>query len=133
MLNNKSVLSGVKSYYEFCTFFSLHQPIMVPTRITCHNATVIDHILASYPGRVTQLAIVDVGLCDHQLIFCTRKVSSIKRGTHKHIKFRSFKHYSVDLFKETLTGISFANYQDFNDTTEAYDDLIDDCEKYGYN
>ena len=25
MLNNKSIPSDVKSYYEFCTFFSLHQ------------------------------------------------------------------------------------------------------------
>ena len=57
-------------------------------------------------------------MSDHQLIFCTRKISRIKRGTYKHIKFRSFKHYLVDLFKETLTTINF------NDATEAYDDFI---------
>ena len=85
MLNNKSIPSDVKSYYEFCTFFSLHQLIKVPTRITCNSATIIDHILASYPERVTQQGIVDVGLSDHQLIFCTRKNSRIKRGTCKHI------------------------------------------------
>ena len=49
MLNNKSIPSDAKSYYEFCTFFSYHQLIKVPTRITCNSATVIDHILASYP------------------------------------------------------------------------------------
>ena len=38
---------------------------------------------------------------DIQLIFCTIKISRIKRGSHKHIKFHSFKHYSADLFKET--------------------------------
>ena len=53
-LNNKSIPSDVKSYYEFCTFFSLHQLIKLPTRITCNSATLIDHILASYPERVTQ-------------------------------------------------------------------------------
>ena len=47
-----------------------------------------------------------------------------KRGTHKHIKFRSFKHYSADLFEETLTSINFPNYLTFNDATEAYDDFI---------
>ena len=98
MLNNKSIPKDVKSYYEFCMLFSLHQLIKVPTRITCNSATIIDHILASYPERVTQRGIIDVGLSDHQLIFCTRKLSRIKRGTHKHIKFRSFKHYSADLF-----------------------------------
>ena len=40
------------------------------------------------------------------------------------IKFHSFKHYSADLFKETLTIINFPNYQNFNDATEAYDGFI---------
>ena len=43
--------------------------------------------LASYTERVTQQGIIDVGLSDYQLIFCTRKISRIKRGTHRHIKF----------------------------------------------
>ena len=63
-------------------------------------------------------------MSDHQLILCTRKISRIKRGTHKDIKFRLFKYYSADLFKETLTSINFPNYQNFNDATEAYDDFI---------
>ena len=90
MLNSKSIPCDVKSYYEFCTFFGLHQLIKVPTRITCNSATIIDHILASYPERVTQQGIIDVGLSDHQLIFCTRKISRIKRGTHKQINSVKF-------------------------------------------
>ena len=64
-------------------FFSLHHLIKVPTRVTCNNATIIDYILASYPETVTQQDIIDEGLSDHQLIFCTRKISRIKRGTYK--------------------------------------------------
>ena len=124
MLNNKLIPSDIKSYNEFCMFFSLHELMKVPTRITCNSATIIDHILASYPERVTQQGIIDVGLSDHQLIFCTRKLPRIKRGTHKHIKFRSFMHYSADLFKETLTSINVPNYLNFNDATEAYDDFL---------
>ena len=102
MLNNKSTPSNVKSYYEFCKFFSLHQLIKVTTCITCNWATIINHILASYPERVTQKGIIDVGLSDHQLIFCIRKISKIERGTYKHVKFCLFKHYLADLFEETL-------------------------------
>ena len=102
----------------------MHQLIKARTHITCNNTTIIDHILASYPERVTQQGIIDVGLSDHQLVFCTRKIYWIKRGTHRQIKFRSFKHYSADLFKETLTSMNFPNYQNFNDATEAYDDFI---------
>ena len=124
MLNNKSIPSDVKSYYEFCTFFSLHQLIKVPTRITCNRAAIVDHILANYPERLTQQGIIDVGLSDHQLIFSTRKISRIKRVMHKHIKFRLFKHYLADLFKESLTSINFPNYLNLNDATVAYDDFI---------
>ena len=83
-LKNKSIPSDVKSYYEFCNFFSLHESIKIPTSITCNSANIIDHILASYPERVTQQGIfIDVGLSDQRLIFCTRKISKIKRGTQK--------------------------------------------------
>ena len=51
MLNNKSIPSDLKSYYEFCTIFSLHQLIKVPKRISCNSTTIINHILASYPER----------------------------------------------------------------------------------
>ena len=81
-LNNKLIPSDVKSYSELCTFFSLHQLIKVPTRVTCNTGTIVDHILASYPERVIQQAIINVGLSYHQLIFCTRKNYRIKRGTH---------------------------------------------------
>ena len=123
-LNNKSILSDAKGYYEFCTFLSLHQLIKVPAHIACNSAAIIDHILASFPERVTQQGIIDVGLSDHQPIFKTRKIYRIKRGTHKHIKFGSLEHYSADLFKETLTSVNFLNYHHFNDPTEAYHDFI---------
>ena len=63
-------------------------------------------------------------MSDHQLIFCPRKISRIKSGTHKHNKFHSFKNCSADLFEETLTSINFPNYHNSNDSTGAYDDLI---------
>ena len=79
-----------KATINFVLFFDLRQLIKVPTRITCNSATIIDHILASYPERVTQQGIIDVGLSDRQLIFCTRKISRIKRGTHKQINSVKF-------------------------------------------
>ena len=100
----------------------MRQLIKLQTRITCNSATIIDHNLASHPEGVTQQGIIDGGLSDHQLIFCTRKISRIKKGTHKQIKFRWFKHYSADLFKET--SMNFPNYQNFNDATKSYDDFI---------
>ena len=98
----------------------MRQLIKLQTRITCNSATIIDHILASHPEAVTQQGIIDVGLSDHQLIFCTRKISRIKKGMHKQIKFRWFK--ITRHFRET--SMNFPNYQNFNDATKSYDDFI---------
>ena len=124
ILNNKSVPSDVKSCHEFCTFFGLKQLIIVPTRVTTGSSTIIDHVLASFPERVTQSGVIDISLSDHQLIYCTRKISRIKRGSHKQIKFHSSKHYMVDLFEQELSKLNFPNYQNFNDINEAYNDFI---------
>ena len=74
---------NVRKYQEFCNFFSLRQLISCPTCICCSNSTIIDHILTSYPDRVSQKGIIDIGIPDHQLIFCIRKTLKTKTGSHK--------------------------------------------------
>ena len=54
LLPIQSVLNNVKNYFEFYTMFGLKQSIEIPTRITCSSFSIIDHILAIFPGRVTQ-------------------------------------------------------------------------------
>ena len=77
ILNNKSVPSDVKSYHELCTYFGLKQLIKVPTKVTFNSFTIIDHISASFPERVTQSGV------SHrywfQLIYCTMKISRTRR------------------------------------------------------
>ena len=69
-----SVPNDVKNYFRFCRMFGLKQLIKNPTRITCSSSSIIDHILASFSDRVTQQGILNVGLSDHKLIYCTRKL-----------------------------------------------------------
>ena len=87
----------MKGYYELCTFLSFYQLIEVLTRI--------------FPSRNST--------------FLFKKISRIKRDTHKQIKFCSFKHYSADLFDETVSSINFPNNQNLHDSTEAYNDFIE--------
>ena len=124
ILNSKSTPNDVKSCHEFCTFFGLKQLIKAPTRTTTSSSTIINHLLASYPERVTQCGVIDISLSDHQLICCTRNISRIKRGSHKQIQFHSFKHYTVDLFEQELSKLNFQNYQNYNEINEAYNDFI---------
>ena len=83
-----------------------------------------DHILASSPERVTQCGAIDICLSNHQCIYCSSKISSIKWGWHKQIQFCSFKYYTVGLFEEELSKLNVSNYQNHNKINEAYNDLI---------
>ena len=85
----------VRKYQEFCNVFYLKQFISCLTRITCSSSTIIDHIFASYPDRVSQKGIIYIGISDHQLMFCTRKTLKTKTASHKQISFRSLKNYSA--------------------------------------
>ena len=92
--------------------------------MTTDTSTIINHILAGYRKRVSQCGAKDIGLSDHQFIYCTRKISRIKRGIHKQIKFRSLKYYTVDLFEQEPSKLNFPSYQNYNVINEAYNDFI---------
>ena len=66
----------------------------VPT-LTRISSTINDHIPTSFRDGVSQQGVIDVELSDHKIIFCTRKISRIKRVTHKQIRWRSLKNYSA--------------------------------------
>ena len=104
--------------------FGLKQLTDVPTRVTCSSSTIIDHILASFPNRVLQQGVIDVGLSGHQIIYCTRKISRIKTGTHKEIRYRSLKNYSADIYEEALGRVDFPNYNNFENINDAYSNFI---------
>ena len=103
----------------------LMQLIQCPTRITCSTSTLIDHILASFPSRVSQKGVINVGLSDHQLMFCTRKNFKFKTGgLQKYINFRSLKNYRVDDYKKSIGQLVFPNYEIFDDVNAAYSDFF---------
>ena len=88
--------NDAKNYLPFGKMFGLEQIINSPTSITCRNTPLLDHFLASIFWWISQLGVVNVGVSDHQLIYCTRKINKLIAGcVHKHLSFHSFKKYSV--------------------------------------
>ena len=124
-VSSKFLSHDVKNYHQFCTMHGLKQLTQSPTRVTCSTSTLIDHILTSAPSRVSQKGVINVGVSDHQLIFCTRKISRIKTGgAHKYLNFRSLKNYTSDYYKEALKQIDFPNYENVGDVNEAYSNFF---------
>ena len=90
--NTQSMLwYEVKKYFQFYSLYGLEQLMKSPTWVTCSTSSLIDHILTTFPERVSQQGITGAGLSSHQLIYCTRKISHTKVGSHKQITFCSLK------------------------------------------
>ena len=100
--NQKHTHNGIKKYKEFCSLNGLKQLLTLPTRITKNSTSLLDHVLTNSADRVSQFGVVDTGLSDHQLIYCTRKITRTKSNVHKYIKTRSLKNYSQTLFLDKL-------------------------------
>ena len=106
----------MKNYCQFCMMYGLKQLIQSATFVTCSTSTLLDHILTSASLRVSQKGVISVGVPDHQLIFCTRKVSRIKTGgVHKYLNFCSLKNYTTYYYKEALKQVEFAHYKNYGD------------------
>ena len=90
-ISSKFLSSDIKNITNFA-MHGFKQLIKSPTHVTCSTSTLIDHILASFPARVSQKGVIDVGISDHQLIYCTRKISRLE----------------------------FPNYEPFDDVNGAY-------------
>ena len=97
-----SVHTMINRHREFCQIHSLKQLITCPTCVTCNTSTLIDHILTNSTEKIFQSSVIDSGISDHQLIFCTRKVKRVKFHEHNNVLLRSLKHYTVNLYVEVL-------------------------------
>ena len=78
-ISSKFLSHNVKNYHQFCTMHGLKQLTQSPTRVTYSTSTLIDHILTSAPSRVSQKVVINIGVSDHVLIFCTRKFPESKQ------------------------------------------------------
>ena len=64
------------------------------------------------------------GVIGTAVIYLTRKLHRMKSNTHKQIKIRSLKNYTVESFNQGLCLINFPDYEYSNDVDIAYSDFI---------
>ena len=46
-----------------------------------------------------------MGFSDHMIIFCTRKLCTLKIGEHKSVKMRSLNNYDKTVFNNSLYSV----------------------------
>ena len=124
LISKNTVSNSSKRYKEFCTLHGLKQLIESPTRVTENTSSLLDHILTNSHDKISQAGVIDAGLSDHQITYCTRKIIKEKFNEHKDITIRSLKNYSEEAFVNALREVNFPNYFQFTDVNVAYEDFI---------
>ena len=114
----------LKTTSNFFSMFGVKQLFLSPTRMSCGRSSITDRILPNFHDRVTKQGILNVGLSDHHLIYCTRKITRVKRGGHKEIKLGSLKNYTFDVYEKPLGEIKFHDYENFDNVNGAYTNFI---------
>ena len=121
----KKIPHLTRSYLEFCFTYSLEQIITRPTRVTDQTATPIDYILTrTHQTNTTQSGVLDLSLSDHDLIYCTRKISLPKSHKDNEIFVHSLNRYSAENFLVILREIVFPNFVTYICLNDAYSDFI---------
>ena len=96
------------------------QIINTSTRITSTPSTILDLILISDPAKISQCGVLDIGLSDHKIIYCTRKCKKIPINRHIGVTLRSLKNYSKEIFEEKLHEVDWQVVLDSNYVHEAF-------------
>ena len=81
----------VKSLFDVMNMFNFSQIISDVTRVSKTSSTTIDLILVSDTDKISQRDVLDLGISDHCLIYCTRKVLRNTINSHNTVKIRSLK------------------------------------------
>ena len=126
MDSRKSNFNGIKRYREFCSLHGLKQLIQELTRITEKTESLLDQIISNSSQKVSQHGVLNIGLSDHQMIYCrpTRKSTRVKNHDHKNFKICSTKNYSIGRFLKKLKFLEFPNHFEFIDINAAYSHFL---------
>ena len=109
-INFKDKNNGLlKKYAEVLNMFGLKQLINSPTRVTRKSSTIIDHVLCNTSNKICNYGTIVVGLSDHFLFFCTRKVTRGQINEHNTVEIRCMKNYSIDTFVDKLCNADWSS------------------------
>ena len=111
---NQRNSSLCKKYEHVLKLYGFSQLIDKVTRFSKNSSSLIDHILCNTADSISQSGTLNIGLSDHVAIYCTRKITRMKFGTHNTIKIRSMKSYSKELLLNILNQTDWSTVVNCN-------------------
>ena len=84
----------------------------------------MDHILTNSKSLISHQGVIKLGISDHDLIYCIRKIKAAKSGKHNTLCVRSFKNYTKNAFVNDLRNGNLPDYSLFENINEEYNHFI---------
>ena len=98
----------VKSLSSFLDLFNMSQIIKDFTRVSTTSST-IDLIPVTDSEKISQHGVLDIGVSDHSLIYCTRKVTRSIFNKHNTVTIRSTKNYNKEELQLCLLNADWSS------------------------
>ena len=96
----------VNQYNNLLHSYGLKQCITEPTRIAEHSMTLIDHFWHNRDDLYSMSGVLDAGISDHELIYCTRK--KVKSKEVSFVWTRTYRRFNE---VEFLCDVHRTNWQ----------------------
>lgn len=91
---------------EIISHFNFKQLVNMPTRVTEHTASIIDHIYATNENHICDIDVPNIRLSDHFPVYFNWKNNLMTRQTipnsHKSVVYRSIDNINTSLFFNDL-------------------------------
>lgn len=106
--NNKSPHYSNSRWAETISKFGLFQHVIQPTRVSKNSSSILDHIYTNCPETISNVMVSNICMSDHFPICFTYSLKLYKSMTsdHKVIRYRCFKRFEVNSFKEDLRNVN---------------------------
>ena len=113
----------VKNLNSCLDLLNLSQKITDYTRVSSMSSTTIDLVLVSDKEKVSQSGAIDIGISDHCLVYCTRKVTKNTFNKNNTVKVRSMKNYNPETFQTNLLNTDWHQVMISDNVTEAWENF----------
>ena len=104
---------------DLLTGFDMSQLINDPTRITDYCSSLIDVILSTHSHNIPLTSVISLGLSDHYMVGCVRKMNSLKFQARA-IKCRNYARYDKETFNMDLQSASWVSVLSSSDVNLAW-------------
>lgn len=122
---HKKIGHMYKKYVNILKMYGMEQMISEVTRETRTSIAILDHILCSKTEKISQHGVMPLGISDHYMTYCTRKVVKECINNHNSIKIRSMKKYTAQAFNEKLESENWSYVYEAKTIDEAWNKFRD--------